>query len=101
MLFDIDKNAKDKIKMWDNEVSKTFPLIFEIISYDFFDRDSVAPSLLSVLAYSASVVFSVGVDLSNMPLILSQLVKDVMLIARNATGIIFFVYFIMMKWVMR
>ena len=41
MLFDIDKNAKDKIKMWDNEVSKTFPLIFEIISYDFFDRDSI------------------------------------------------------------
>ena len=63
-----------------------------------FDRDSVAPSLLSVLAYSASVVYSVGVASSNMPLILSQLVKDVMLIARNATGIIFFVYFFLANY---
>jgi len=41
MIIDIDKNAKEKIKIWDKEVSETFPLIFDIISYDFFDRDSI------------------------------------------------------------
>ena len=38
MIVDIDNEAKNKIKMWDKDVSNTFSLIFDIISYDFFAR---------------------------------------------------------------